>query len=357
MKTRFKNGKAVADIYSRNEHGIAPGEIDKDAVSVVKRLNGAGFDAYIVGGAVRDLMLGRKPKDFDVVTAASPRQVHRLFRNSRIIGRRFKIVHVVFGDKIIEVSTFRSLKDHTDNNDNIFGTIEEDCQRRDFSINSLYYDPFEETVIDMTGAMSDFRSRRIRSLIPLNRTFIEDPVRMIRCLKYCVTTGFKMDFKLRMAIRKYSSNLSSIGSSRMTEELNKILACGKSAQILKLLNQYGLLVFMLPCLSVYAQFPQVFQSLEELDRSIESHRKVSRSEMYLALVKPVLTENPDIRNANEKYKDVYRQIKVFITPNTPCNSDLEEAAHLYLNDTKPKAKKPRKSKPARKSEKEVRTTH
>ena len=151
MKVRYKNGSdgvcAVARIYSKEEHGIDRSLIDRDSVAVVSRLVSSGFESYLVGGAVRDLLLGKTPKDFDVATSASPRQVHRLFRNSRIIGRRFRIVHVAFGNKIIEVSTFRSIKDHEENRDNQFGTIEEDASRRDFSINSLYYDPAEETSI------------------------------------------------------------------------------------------------------------------------------------------------------------------------------------------------------------------
>lgn len=336
MKVRYKNGKAVASIYSKEEHGISINDMDKDAIFVVKKLVDNGFDSYIVGGSVRDLLLGKSPKDFDVVTQATPRQVHKLFKNSRNIGRRFKIVHVIFGEKIIEVSTFRSLQDHVAGNDNIFGTIEEDSQRRDFSINSLYFNPFDETIIDFTNSYDDFRKKKIRSLIPLNRTFEEDPVRMIRAIKYSVTTGFKMENKLKRAIRHNASNLSKVGSSRLTEELTKILSSSYSSLIFKELNRFGLLVYILPCLSVYASFPNVYDSLSNLDQMIKSNKKaISKAQMYLYLVLPLITTSSvSQKSYNERCKDIVRQIKVALTPCTPANIDIDNAAKLYLSMNK-----------------------
>ena len=131
MLIRYKKGAgtldAVARVYSREENGIDSALVDRNAVNVIKKLNSAGYESYLVGGAVRDMILGRQPKDFDVATSASPRQVHKLFYNSRIIGRRFRLVHITFGKDIIEVSTFRSTKEHEVSNDNEYGTIEEDC--------------------------------------------------------------------------------------------------------------------------------------------------------------------------------------------------------------------------------------
>lgn len=328
MKTRYTNGRASANIYEKDEHGITYKDIDSNAVTIVDKLRNNGYEAYIVGGAVRDLMLGRKPKDFDVVTNATPRTVHKLFRYSRIIGRRFKIVHVIFGDKIYEVSTFRS-------DDNVYGTIEEDCKRRDYSINSLYYDPENQTILDFNNAMSDFKNKKIRSLIPLNRTFDEDPVRMVRGIKYAETTGFKMDFRLRHAIKKYAPNLASIGQSRMTEELNKILQSGCSSRIIYALNRMGLLVYMLPCLSVYGNLPDIYSALDELDEKIKSDRNnVSRADMYFALTKPLLNISDEWKNPVDAHRDIVRQIKVFITPNCPANTDISDAANLYMKSNK-----------------------
>ena len=339
MFIRYKKGAdgldAVAQVYSKDENKIDQSLIDRNAVSVVRRLNGAGYESYIVGGAVRDLLLGRIPKDFDVATAASPRQVHKLFYNSRIIGRRFRLVHITFGDDIIEVSTFRSTKDHDYSNDNQFGTIEEDSTRRDFTINSLYYDPIKGNLIDFNNAMEDFKARRIVSLIPLGKTFVEDPVRMVRAVKYSVTTGFKIPFRLSMAIRHFAPGIGDVSSSRMTEEVNKILASGCSCEIFQKLNQYKLLVHILPAISVYAGFPQMFESLKTLDAKIDAGRsgsseQVSRAQMYLALVQPFISRNDEWTSPGATFNDILRQIKVLISPITPPNFELEKAAALYM---------------------------
>lgn len=340
MLIRYKKGAdgldAVARVYSKDENRIDPELVDRDAVSVIRRLNDSGFESYLVGGAVRDLLLGRIPKDFDVATAASPRQVHKLFYNSRVIGRRFKIVHITFGKKIIEVSTFRSTRDHEYSDDNQYGTIEEDCTRRDFTINSLYYDPIKGCLIDFNNALSDFEHKRIVSLIPLNRTFVEDPVRMVRAVKYSVTTGFRIPMKLAFAIRHYAPQIAGVSTSRMTEEVNKILACGNSCEIFRRLNSFKLLVYILPAISVYASFPQMFESLKKLDDMVNEKKgnpkapAISKAQMYLSLVQPFLTRNPELVNPSDIFHDVLRQIKVLISPITPPNYELESAAALYL---------------------------
>ena len=339
MLIRYKNGKngldAVARVYSSEENNIDRSMVDRSAITVIKRLNDAGYESYLVGGAVRDMILGRRPKDFDIATAASPRQVHKLFYNSRIIGRRFRLVHITFGDQIIEVSTFRSIKEHEGPTDNEFGTIEEDSSRRDFTINSLYYDPIKGNLIDFNNALNDFREKKIVSLIPLNKTFVEDPVRMVRAVKYSVTTGFKIPFQLSMAIRHYAPLIAEVSTSRMTEEVNKILASGCSSQIFERLHQYKLLVYMLPAISVYAAFPQMFESLKTLDQQIEkakegNAKQVTKAQMYLALVKCFITRNEDLITGMEIFSDTLRQIKVLLSPITPPNYEIESAASLYM---------------------------
>ena len=339
MLIRYKNGKngldAVARVYSSEENNIDRSMVDRSAITVLKRLNDAGYESYLVGGAVRDMILGRRPKDFDIATAASPRQVHKLFYNSRIIGRRFRLVHITFGDQIIEVSTFRSIKEHEGPTDNEFGTIEEDSSRRDFTINSLYYDPIKGNLIDFNNALNDFRDKKIVSLIPLNKTFVEDPVRMVRAVKYSVTTGFKIPFQLSMAIRHYAPLIAEVSTSRMTEEVNKILASGCSSQIFERLHQYKLLVYMLPAISVYAAFPQMFESLKTLDQQIEkakegNAKQVTKAQMYLALVKCFITRNEDLFTGMEIFSDTLRQIKVLLSPITPPNYEIESAASLYM---------------------------
>ena len=327
---------AVAKVYGSDENGIDIGKIDANAVSVIRKLTEAGYESYIVGGAVRDLILGRTPKDFDIATVASPRQVHKLFRNSRIIGRRFRLVHITFGPKIIEVSTFRSIRDHEAADDNQFGTIEEDCTRRDFTINSLYYDPLKGNLIDFNNALEDFKKKRLVSLIPLGKTFIEDPVRMVRAVKYSVTTGFRIPYKLSHAIRVYAPELSGISTSRMTEEVNKILACGMSSAVFRRLHDYKLLVYMLPAISVYASYPQLFESLGKLDEKVaqgkDSSQPVSKAEMYLGLARPFLAVNADLHDPMMLFYDFLRQIKVLISPITPSNYDLETASAQFMSE-------------------------
>ncbi len=342
MLIRYKKGAggldAVAHVYSRQENGIDVSLISRNAVSVIRKLDSAGYESYLVGGAVRDLLLGRQPKDFDVATSASPRQVHKLFYNSRIIGRRFRIVHITFGNEIIEVSTFRSTKEHEASSDNEYGTIEEDSTRRDFTINSLYYDPLKENLIDFNNAMADFRNRRIVSLIPLNKTFVEDPVRMVRAVKYSVTTGFRIPLRLSLAIRANAPHLEGISSSRMTEEVNKILACGDSCQIFQRLNSYKLLVYILPAISVYASFPQMFESLRALDLKVnESKGKggkgVTKAEMYLSLVRPFLRVDKSLETPMEIFNDILRQIKILLSPITPPNYEIESAASMFMTQS------------------------
>ena len=339
MLIRYKNGKngldAVARVYSSEENNIDRSMVDRSAITVIKRLTDAGYESYLVGGAVRDMILGRRPKDFDIATAASPRQVHKLFYNSRIIGRRFRLVHITFGNQIIEVSTFRSIREHEGPTDNEFGTIEEDSSRRDFTINSLYYDPIKGNLIDFNNALNDFKDKKIVSLMPLNRTFVEDPVRMVRAVKYSVTTGFKIPFQLSMAIRHYAPLIAEVSTSRMTEEVNKILASGCSSQIFERLHQYKLLVYMLPAISVYAAFPQMFESLRVLDSQIEKAREgnakqVTKAQMYFALVKCFITRNEDLVTGMEIFSDTLRQIKVLLSPITPPNYEIESAAALYM---------------------------
>ena len=205
MRIRYKrdaggNHVPVAHIFTSNEHNIEPKRIDLDALWVVKKLKQSRHEAYIVGGAVRDLLLGRTPKDFDISTSATPRQVHKIFWNARIIGRRFRLVHLTFSDKIIEVSTFRSGDD--EEGGSIYGTVDQDAKRRDFTINSLYYDPTDGSLLDFNNGLEDIKRRRIVSVIPLPDSFIEDPVRMIRAIKYSVSTTFAIAYKTRRSIKK-----------------------------------------------------------------------------------------------------------------------------------------------------------
>ena len=234
--------KAV--VYTQTEHLISNKNIDPDALQIINRLRDAGYTAYIVGGAVRDLIVGNKPKDIDIVTDATPSKIKRIFRNSRIIGRRFRLVHVVFGTKIFEVSTFRSNAEGSVGND--FGTIEEDVQRRDFTMNALYYDPIQEQVIDYVGGMRDIKKHVLRPVISIDRIFVEDPVRMLRAIKYSATTHAKMSHSLRHKIRSSASLLSQVSPSRLTEELLKIINNVYAYEIIQEALDTDLFIYLQP---------------------------------------------------------------------------------------------------------------
>jgi poly(A) polymerase len=210
------NGSLVkkAVIWTQEEHGIDGRDVDSGAVYIIQLLRDAGFETYIVGGAVRDLMLGKKPKDFDIVTTATPNQIKRYVRNARVIGKRFRLVHVYNGSKIFEVATFRSIKEGTTSN--TFGTIEEDVRRRDFTMNALFYDPSNETVLDYVGGVDDIKRKILQTVIPLNVIFREDPVRMIRAVKYAASAGFEVPLRIKWKIKKYAPLLAEISTSRLT---------------------------------------------------------------------------------------------------------------------------------------------
>lgn len=339
MLIRYKNdskGNSIpfAKIYTKDEHNINVSLLDRDALRAVKKLQSTGADAYIVGGAVRDLLLQKKPKDFDITTSASPRQIHKLFWNSRIIGKRFKLVHLEYGTKILEVSTFRSDEENFGINNNVFGTVEQDAKRRDFTINSLYYDPSTEQILDFNNAMEDFKKKRISSIIDLKTSFTEDPVRMLRAIKYSVTTGFKLKFNVRFAIKRNHSELAKVSTSRLTEEVNKILSSGYSRDIFLQLQQYKLLVYLLPCFSMYASLDNVQNSLLELDYKVRQYKngeidEVQRSQMLLHLVKELILFSDEQLTVRERFKETFRQVKVLISPMTPSNYEIELCcAHL-----------------------------
>ncbi|PJZ54583.1 polynucleotide adenylyltransferase PcnB [Leptospira adleri] len=238
--------------YYRDAHLIRKNMIDEDAVKIIHRLNKFGFKAYIVGGGVRDLLLGRKPKDFDVVTNATPNQIKKIFNNCRIIGRRFKIVHILFRGKVIEVSTFRSLpdyrlgkavedQDYLIKRDNKFGTPQEDAARRDFTINSLYYDVRNDSIIDYVGGFEDIQNKVLRVIGDPDISFREDPVRMLRAVKFAEILGLTIEKTTAKAIRKHKIELEKASSSRMLEEYNKIFRTWKTSLIFQGMAEHGLL--------------------------------------------------------------------------------------------------------------------
>jgi len=245
---RYPDGKR----YYREAHTVRKTSMDEDALKIVHRLNKFGYKSYLVGGCVRDLLLGRKPKDFDVVTSATPNQIRGVFNNCRIIGKRFKIVHIMFKGKVIEVSTFRSLpehrlkkaksdKDYLIKRDNNYGTAKEDAARRDFTINALYFDPRNESIIDYVGGVEDIQEKVLRPIGDPEISFREDPVRMLRAIKFSILHGLEMDKKIKVSIKKNRFEIEKASQSRMLEEYNKIFRTWKTSLIFQGLAENHLL--------------------------------------------------------------------------------------------------------------------
>ena len=232
---------------------IEPKNISPAARYVVEGLQKAGFTAYVVGGCVRDLLLGHQPKDFDVATNATPEEVHEQFRGSRLIGRRFRLVHVRKGREVIEVSTFRGSQPHAEQgpahgkNENFFGTFEEDAFRRDFTINALYYDPTKQELLDPTAqGLTDLNARALVIIgDPLTR-FTEDPVRMIRAARFLAKLDFKIDPSLKTVIKKNAALLQLVAPARLFEEFLKLSLAGQSESTFEALNDLNLLHPMFP---------------------------------------------------------------------------------------------------------------
>jgi len=263
-------------IVPRAEHTISRRDIDPDALKVLYRLQQSQHHAYLVGGGVRDLLLGRRPKDFDIGTSAHPYEVKKLFRNCWIIGRRFRLAHVKFGLKTIEVATFRRhvpdplpgdpgdpAGDGIIRRDNTFGTPEEDAFRRDFTVNALFYDIATYSIIDYVGGLGDLEKRVIRSIGDPMVRFVEDPVRMLRAAVFAARLGFTIDDAVLDAIREFRPLIAKASPARLLEEYYKILRSGYAEASFRMLHELGLLQLMTPELKEPSD--GVWEALARLD--------------------------------------------------------------------------------------------
>ncbi|MDR2850119.1 MAG: polynucleotide adenylyltransferase PcnB [Verrucomicrobiota bacterium] len=258
MISFFKRHTPV--IRERADHCISRENIDPDALKVLYRLSGAGYTAFLVGGSVRDLLLGRRPKDFDVGTDAHPNDIRHLFRNCFLIGRRFRLAHVIFNGKAIETSTFRKQPEATDSDnglyqteDNTFGSPEEDAKRRDFTVNGLFYDIKTFSVIDYVGGLKDLEKRTLRCIGDPNIRFREDPVRMMRAVKFAARLGFTIDRASCKAIAKHHADILNASVPRVCEEIFRLFTYGTSRAAFFLLWEFGLLRDLLPDLAAYIE--------------------------------------------------------------------------------------------------------
>jgi len=291
-------------VYSRSEHSISRAQISPNALKVLYRLKKAGFRACLVGGCVRDLLLGRELKDFDVATDAHPEQVRELFRNCRLIGRRFRLAHVHFRSEIIEVATFRAAATSESGGDwvreedtgrvlrdNVYGTIEEDAWRRDFSVNALYYDIADFSVVDYVGGMEDLRHGLLRLIGDPSQRFREDPVRMLRAVRFKTKLGFNLDENCETHIPHLASLLSDVPPARLYDEVIKLFLSGSATQTFEHLRHYQLFAYLFPAteesLAQERQgYPLVFlaKALQNTDHRIQEGKPVAPYFLYAALL-------------------------------------------------------------------------
>lgn len=290
-------------VYPRSEHSISRSQISENALKVLYRLRKAGFQAYLVGGCVRDLLLGREPKDFDVVTDAHPEQIRGVFRNCRLIGRRFRLAHVHFGSEIIEVATFRALTNDDSEGDrvqeqggrilrdNVYGTIEEDAWRRDFTVNALYYNIADFSVVDYVGGMVDHQASVLRLIGDPEQRYREDPVRMLRAIRFAVKLGFMLHPSCAEPIPRLVHLLEAIPPARLFDEVIKLFLSGYAVQTFEQLRQYRLFGVLFPeteaCLAREPEgYPLTFlaKALERTDQRLQEGKTVAPFFLFAALL-------------------------------------------------------------------------
>jgi poly(A) polymerase len=281
---------------SQKEHGIDPRLLSNNALRVTQTLQDAGFKAFVVGGAVRDLLLGVKPKDFDIATNATPEQVKRLFRRAFIIGKRFQIVHVMFGQDLLEVTTFRgtvsegALKDEHGRvlRDNTFGLQHEDAIRRDFTINAMYYDPATQTVLDYHGGIADIRQKTLRIIGVPEARFREDPVRMLRVVRFAAKLQFTIEPATRAPISVMAPLINNVPAARVFDEMLKLLMSGHALACLQQLRKEGLHHGLLPLLDVVLEQPLgakfVTLALAATDQRVVEGKPVSPGFLFASLL-------------------------------------------------------------------------
>ncbi len=308
-------------IVPRSEHAVSRSQIQKEALKVLYRLQSAGFLAYMVGGSVRDLQLGREPKDFDIATDAKPQEIRRIFRNARIIGRRFRLVHILFGEVVVEVSTFRcepglpaegevqpaaSAAELLIKSDNNFGTAAEDAFRRDFTVNALFYNIADFSILDYVGGLEDLKASLLRTIGDPRVRFREDPVRMLRACELAGRLNFTIEASSQAAIHELRQELAKASPARVSEELVALLHCGSAGKAMQWMLDLGLLEVLLP--EAYAMVSASERGLGDfgrilptLDRKVAAGREVSDGGLLAALLLPsVLLRRFDIEAVARK---------------------------------------------------------
>lgn len=321
METSSEQIAVEGVVIDRGEHSISRRSIPENVLKVLYRLHRSGYRAYLCGGSVRDLLMGRTPKDFDVVTDAHPGDVRRLFRNSRIIGRRFRLVHIIFQDQVVEVATFRREPDRaiqapdddtpeelliTD--DNTFGSPLQDAKRRDFTINALFYNIADFSVIDYVGGLEDIGEGRVRVIGDPDLRFREDPVRMMRAIEFASRLGFEIEAETYQGILRHRTEILKASPPRVSEEILELLRRGWSRGAIRLMVDTALLEPLVP--EIYNAIredraPYFWKMLEVLDRTVQAGRKISDAVLLSVLMLPWVVD--EIEN-EEKRRDARMRI-------------------------------------------------
>lgn len=308
-----KTNSIELNTIPRDEHRVSRKDINHTALKVLYRLQNAGYEGYLVGGCVRDLQLGLKPKDFDVATDATPEQVRKLFSNSRLIGRRFRIVHVTFGREIIEVTTFRGRTDDNNDNhlqkqsdeglllrDNVYGSLEEDAERRDFTVNALYYTPKDFSLKAYGSGMNDLENKVLRIIGDPETRYREDPVRMMRAVRFAAKLGFSIEPRTGDLIPELAPLLSNVAAARLFDEVIKMLMSGHGLSTWRLMREYNLVEPLLPATHAalkastdgyYDAF--IEQALVNTDDRINRGKPVTPAFLYAALLWPPVREEAE----------------------------------------------------------------
>lgn len=310
LRTPQQHIRSTPIVLNSNQHSLQRTQFSRHAVNIVERLQTAGYQAYLVGGCVRDMLLQINPKDFDVATSATPEQIRAEFRNARIIGRRFKLVHIHFGREIIEVATFRANHSQDDEDedsnqsshnasgrilrDNVYGTLEEDAQRRDFTINALYYDPVTERILDYANGVDDIRNRLIRLIGDPQQRYKEDPVRMLRAVRFAAKLNFGIEKQTVLPIRPLAPMLRDIPAARLFEETLKLFLSGHAEMTFEMLVDLELFDSLFPATAKALEYNPTYthtlisQALANTDLRVRQEKPVTPAFLFAALLWPAL---------------------------------------------------------------------
>ena len=320
----------------RSEHSISTDDICQNAKKVLKTLQTAGHESYLVGGSVRDLLLGQKPKDFDIATSAHPEEVKALFKNCRLIGRRFKLAHILFGREIIEVATFRSTPNKTSSTrkdklthsqkgqilcDNQYGTLEEDAYRRDFTINAMYFDLQNESILDFAHGLDDLSRKQLQLIGQPEERYQEDPVRMLRAIRFACKLNFSIAPESAKPIKQQAHLLKNIPGARLFDECQKLFSSGHAEQTFQLLKDFGLLNYLFPLMMNHLDKDHEFQALINSFLQNTDDRIRQGKSTTLAFLIAVFYWQP-FKESLHKLQD----------DGLPLFPSIHQAAHMVLNN-------------------------